>query len=775
MDNSFLNIENNFFYELFNRHNSIMLLIEPESGKILKANLSAQKFYGYSESEFENLVISDINMLSPELIKQERLKALKEARNFFIFTHKLSSGDHRTVEVHSSPIRINDKEFLFSIINDITKQKKLEERYQSVVSSMAEGIVVQNHAGSIVSCNHSAEKILGLTKDQLMGRTSVDPRWKSIKEDGSTFLGDEHPAMEALKTGLPVNDVIMGIHKENGELTWISINAQPLVNYTNKLPYAVVTTFYDVTNLKLTIDKQKISQERLNYVLNNSGMCLWDWDLKNSKIFYSSNWKEMLGYYEDEILDSIEEWTKRINPEDLSSFNQSLVDLKNRKSEFLIHEHRLLDKHGLYLWFSCRAKIAEFSEDGQPLRIIGSHRDINIRKENSFKLESDIEYSKKLFSSTMAGIVIVDAKTRKIVDANQVALDILECTHDDLIDKPCIDFICSRKDSTCEVCEFQKAVYNQETEVTTNNKTKKSVIKSINILNHEGNDFLIESFIDITAIKEQQEEIKRLMDNIISTNEIIEDNLFEKNVLIDELDSTRINLENSLKEKDKFFSIIAHDLKSPFSGLLGLSKMMIEQLYDLKINELEEYLIALESSTINLYKLLENLLEWSRMQRGLISYNPLQINLKSFTEDVFQNLKNSANNKSIDFKILIDEEIYVNADYQMLNGILRNLISNAIKFTPENGEIRIKCTLAENNFYKIEIKDSGIGIPEEMIDKLFVVGEKTNRPGTSGEASTGLGLVICKEFIEKHNGRIWVESEIDKGSSFIFLIPAFKE
>ena len=225
-------------------------------------------------------------------------------------------------------------------------------------------------------------------------------------------------------------------------------------------------------------------------------------------------------------------------------------------------------------------------------------------------------------------------------------------------------------------------------------------------------------------------------------------------------------------EKDKFFSIIAHDLRSPFNVFLGFTRLMVENLPTLKLDQIQEISMSMRNSAIKLFNLLENLLEWSQMQRGLCGFNPQSFILLSGVSPVIELVREAADKKMIRISDEVPEDLMVTADIQMFDSILRNLVFNAVKFTHKSGKVIIYAKPVPGNFVEISIRDTGIGMSRSMIDNLFRFDVKTNRNGTEGEPSTGLGLIICKDFIEKHGGRIWAESEEGKGSIFRFILPS---
>lgn len=224
--------------------------------------------------------------------------------------------------------------------------------------------------------------------------------------------------------------------------------------------------------------------------------------------------------------------------------------------------------------------------------------------------------------------------------------------------------------------------------------------------------------------------------------------------------------------KDKFFSIIAHDLKNPFITIMGFSDILLSDYNELTDEERKYYIEEMKKSADLSHDLLQNLLQWSRSQTGRIDYHPEKLNLLETIEENFVLLKKSAENKMIELNHNISKDIFVNADEAMLNTVFRNLLTNAIKFSNKNGKISV--TVSDNEYsFLINVRDTGIGMNKERVNELFKLDSTNSTAGTSGETGTGLGLILCKEFIEKHGGKIWVESEEGKGSTFSFTLPKF--
>jgi two-component system, sensor histidine kinase and response regulator len=227
-------------------------------------------------------------------------------------------------------------------------------------------------------------------------------------------------------------------------------------------------------------------------------------------------------------------------------------------------------------------------------------------------------------------------------------------------------------------------------------------------------------------------------------------------------------LKQANATKDKFFSIIAHDLMSPFNALVGLSELLVEK--DIDVQEREKLLRIIQQASKTGYNLLKNLLEWSRFQTGRMTFRLESINLKELVDSNLELLRSNALAKDIQIFSDILEKTFVLADSNMLNTIIRNLLSNAIKFTPENGKINISGCEKESET-EISISDTGVGIKPQDIEKLFRKDITYSTQGTKQESGTGLGLILCQEFVEKHEGKIWVESELGKGSIFYITLP----
>lgn len=239
---------------------------------------------------------------------------------------------------------------------------------------------------------------------------------------------------------------------------------------------------------------------------------------------------------------------------------------------------------------------------------------------------------------------------------------------------------------------------------------------------------------------------------------------------ITEIKNNELKLIHLNATKDKFFSIIAHDLRNPFSNILGFADLLNKNYAKYDAEKMERFTKQLYLTAKNTYNLLENLLEWSRTQSDKIPFEPHKINFSNVCLELVEGLKLSASAKNVTLDCALNENIEFYADINMIKTVLRNLVSNAIKYSYSNGLIQIVATKQETDIV-ISVKDTGVGIDAYTLSKLFDLTQKYSTSGTADEKGTGLGLIICKEFVEKHGGEIWAESELGHGSSFNFTLP----
>jgi PAS domain S-box-containing protein len=389
---------------------------------------------------------------------------------------------------------------------------------------------------------------------------------------------------------------------------------------------------------------------------------------------------------------------------------------------------------------------------GREYVILLSIEDITERKSVENILREGEEYYRMLFERINDSVLVAqlnDGKFYKFINVNNIACKQYGYTREEFLTLRADDINSESSKNTIQN-RVQKLLNNNETifeaeHITKNGKTFPVEISSGTM--QFGNITIVHSTIrDITERKHAELIIQ------------------QKNTQLQELNA----------QKDKFFSIIAHDLKAPFQGFLGLTQTLAEKATSYSAEELKDIGQEMYKTANRLFSLLKNLLEWAQMQKGSIIFEPKVISLEEMIADNVEIIKESSKKKSITIINTVTSKFQAYADQNMINSVLHNLLANAIKFTHRNGEVTVKAKHTSDRTVQICINDNGTGMQKSVLDKLFKVGEKTGSEGTEGESSTGLGLLLCKEFVEKNRGKIWVESEEGKGSAFYFTLPSIE-
>ncbi|MCX6157316.1 MAG: PAS domain S-box protein [Ignavibacteriae bacterium] len=356
------------------------------------------------------------------------------------------------------------------------------------------------------------------------------------------------------------------------------------------------------------------------------------------------------------------------------------------------------------------------------------------------ELKDNEEKYRTLFETERDSLFLIDKETFEILDVNDSACSMYGYSKKEMLKM-------KNYDVSAEPEKTIKFTQNLEERISLRyHKKKDGTVFPVDI---SANEILFRNrSVIFTAIRDITEQMK-----------------YEEDIVIKNEELERINAE-----KDKFFAIIAHDLRSPFTGFLGFTDLLKSDLKSISLNELQSIVNNMSVSAHNLFALLTNLLEWSMMQRGLTAFNPIKISVKDAVENVSGVFYDIANNKEVSLNIDLPENVFIEADKTMLETILRNLISNALKFSNKGGSVTIS---AESNKkdVNISVKDTGIGMDDELKSQIFRIDKKSGRKGTANEPSTGLGLLLCKEFAEKNNGKITIKSEVGKGSEFIVTFP----
>ncbi len=636
---------------------------------------------------------------------------------------------------------------------DISQRKCVEEelmeseqKFRNLVQDMPVGVLLQGPGAEILLSNPKALEFLGITESQLLGKTSFDPDWNVIHEDGSPFPGPTHPVPQAIASRNSVRNVIMGVYRPaSADRIWLLVDAEPQLNADGSVRQ-IVCSFIDISERKKVEEELREANDYLENLINHANAPIIVWDPLFRITRFNHAFESLTGRTEAEVLGQSLEI---LFPPELSGHSMQLIrnTLTGERWETVEIKILHLDQSvRTVLWNSATL----FAADGfTPIATIAQGQDITERKQAEEALRKTNDYLENLINHSNAPIIVWDPQFR-ITRFNHAFESITGLSEAEVLGQSLeILFPPELAEKTMQL--IRNTLTGERWE-TVEIEIRHSSGSIGTVLWNSATIFEPDGLTPVATIAQGQEitRRKRAEAELIVINE----QLFKLNA-----------------EKDKFFSIIAHDLRSPFNAFLGFTRMMVEDLPSLRLDEIQLIALTMRNSATNLFRLLENLLDWSVLQRGLSSFNPRPALLMPLIVSSLQPVMESAAIKGVAIDFNIPDPLYVYADEQMLASILRNLISNAVKFTRKGGIVSLSAEASAGNLVKISVSDNGIGMNKKILDELFHLGEFISRKGTEGEPSTGLGLIICKDLVGKHGGQIWAQSEEGKGSTFTFTLP----
>jgi len=636
-----------------------------------------------------------------------------------------------------SPVKVgNEVKKAILIMSDITEQRmaeeamrESEENYRVITQSTLDIIFILDKFGKQLFYNESVEKILGYRVEELIGRsfTELVPLERlpdCLSDLKNIFLNDK------------TFNFSTQIYHKNGYLVDVEIGGQLVKLKGENVAQGTIT---DITGRKRAEEELKRSLNRNQALLGANPDMMF---LFNSKCkivdFHSESHDQLLvepQIFLGKLLDDI-------LPHEVLGITQQKVEsvLATGNPDYSTYE---MEIGGKLRYFESRYVPCGQSE------VLSIVRDITEQRLAEIALQLTKESYLDIFNSVSEAIYVMDG-SGCFIDVNKGAEKMYLCSKDELIGKSFrtlaapllndIDEIQRMIDAVKESGE--PAFFDFWAERNNSEIFPKEVI--VNKGKYFGKDVLIITARDITEKKQEEERMKFKNEELLNLN----------------------------AEKDKFFSIVAHDLRSPFNSFLGLTQIMAEDLQSLSMSQIQNIALSMSKSANNLYALLENLLAWSRLQRGMTSFDPKSFLLMPKISESLELVCEMAHRKGIETVINMQEDLVVFADQNMLESTIRNVALNAVKFTNKGGKITISARSVSRNSIEISVRDTGIGMSSEIMDKLFRIDEHISRVGTEGEASTGLGLLLSRDFIEKHGGRIWAESEEGRGSTFFFTFPS---
>lgn len=617
--------------------------------------------------------------------------------------------------------RLKSRQAEFDRPSAVNQQNQL----QILLDSIPSYIYYKNNDGKYVIVNKALAAALGVPREKWCGKTF----YELFPGYSTSHLTDD---TEVLKNGKPKRNIEQLLQTPEG-IRWTQTDKIPFID-ENGAVQGVVSISTDITERKESEAALRVSETKYKIIAENT----YDWEFwvspEGNFIYSSPSCKRISGYEACEFEDNPRLFESIIHPDDLSGYKDHINE-KGSYTEQKEITFRIITKNGEDRWIThlCQPAIGP---EGIILGRRGSNRDITERKLAEIALRISEKRYRILAENFPNGAVILFDKEFRYIVADGSELGKAGLLRENTEGRTIWEIY------PREMCSILEPYYCAA-------------------LNGEKNIFTIPLADRIfefhtLPIKEEDGRVSAGMCLILDITE-------------------KKNYENELKAlnagKDKLFSIIAHDLKSPFTALLGFSEYLANYLEDLSPEEIKDFAFSIHKSASGVFKLIENLLQWSRLQLGRMDYAPVKFNLNDLADETVQLYQANSVKKKIRLEMNLENGLYAFADKQMAETVLRNLISNALKFTETGGSVLLSAS-RQDGFIKISVLDNGQGIEEEKLRKLFNPGEHITTSGTNQEKGTGLGLLICKEFIEKNGGAIQIESKVGEGSRFTFTLPA---
>jgi PAS domain S-box-containing protein len=760
------------------------MLLSPDSvninrlsdGMYVSINEGFTALTGYSLNEVVGKTSLDLNIWQNPADRNRLVAELKEKGMVLNFETCFLKKDGTVIDglMSASLIDLDGEPHLLNVVRDITRIKQVDQELaleqslmEALMNNLDDFIYMKDRQGRFTRINNSQAVLLGLDDPHhAIGKTDID------------FYSDEHSdqalsdEMDIVLTGKKISLEEKLTRKNRSDL-WVFTTKMPLLDHSGN----IIGTF----GISKDITEKKKYEENLNLLasaLKSINECVSITDINDNVLFVNKAFVDTYGYTESELKeksislirspDNSPELVEEILPETLKGgWKGELLNKNKNGNSFLVSLSTSVIKDA----------------NNQPFALIGVANDITIKKRRElearvlFEITQGITRSEnlddllKLIHNSLGKVVYAencfvalhDEKTKLF--SFPYFVDKFDSTPSPtLMKKSCTAYVFKTNEPFLfQQEEFDKLQEQNEVELVglfspswigIPLQTPSKVIGVLVLQHYEKENVYSET--DVQFLKSVGSQIA-----ISIERKQAEEEIKIKNELLQKVNA----------EKDKFFSIIAHDLRGPLSAFVAATQILEEDIQNMTLEDIREITLSMNKDATNVYSLLENLLEWSRLQRGVMEFKPAELNLLRIINSGIESVSAQAMKKGIFIDCSVNDNLKVNADIHMFETVVRNLISNSVKFTKPGGKVTISAQKESDGSISVMVADSGIGMSQELLGRLFRINEKTSRPGTSGEPSTGLGLLLCKEFIEKHGGEINVKSEEGTGSTFSFKIP----
>ena len=746
-------------------------------GVVFKANSAFCKILGYDLKDLEGKRVIEFTYADDQQKDIELYKLLKTGKiNNYSIQKRYIRKNGSLIWTRIKITLVKDKNnpiFALGFAEDISEQKELEKRLieesrflEILMKTSTDSIYFKDINSRFILVNDATVRKFGVrSADDIIGKTDFD---LFSKEHAEKALKDEQ---EVIKSGKPKLSLIEKEVWNNNQITWASTSKLPIKDSNGK----VIGTFgitRDITEQIKAEEKIKESEERYKILseVTVEGVAIHD-----NGILIDANpaFLKMVGYKLEELVG------KNVIELLVHPDYQQVAFQKIKNQSSTPYEVLAIKKDGTKFYTEIEAKVYQHKDKTVRVAAI---RDITRRKKQ--EIVQNALYKISELVNSIDDIDDLYKNIHNIIKTLMPANNFYIALYDKETDMLSFPYFVDEIDSPPPPQKAGKGL------------TKYIITKNIDALIDSKMDLELRAKGEVDLIGEPCKiwlGVRLIVKNNIIGAVVLQDyndektyGEYEKEILIFVSEQIALAIEkkrneeklkkysDELKElvasKDKFFSIVAHDLKSPFTALLGYSEVMANEYREMSIDELGEFAYNMNDVAKKTYSLLENLLEWSRIQTGRMKFSPENLVLFRISQQVVDLFIDNAKKKGVLLRNRTNPIHEVHADSNMIFTILRNLVSNAIKFTRDGDEVMILSREVEK-FIEICVKDTGVGMTEVDLQKLFKIDVHHSEIGTEKEKGTGLGLILCKELVEKNGGRIWVESKIGEGSEFYFTIP----
>ncbi len=723
-------------------------------GRIIYVSSSIESLFGYSPEELKEL--SPFYTVYPDdlPILMNAIEKLMSGSDFQNSRYRVVHKSGTIINVGTSSYLIFDEasneKHIVNVSWDADSQEKImhaldisEQKYYRLIMNLPTGVSLINKKGKLLEANDAMKKIMGMPLDVPMPDLNFFDH-EMLKRAGIS---------EQLKTCIHNKEIINGEipikSARTGRDIFLIYSFLPILNHKGEVE-TVLGYVSDLSQQKKVESESRERADFLRLVINAIKSPFFVKDEEHKWVILNDAAIDMMGSSRDLLLGKSD---YDLYPKEQADVFWKFDELVFKEGSSISEEQITWSDGALHTVVTHKQLYVE-KPSGKKF-IVGTIHDISDYKKIEYELRASEMNYRELFDNANDFIITMDLEGN-ITNANRTLLNHLNIQLEKITTLNVHDYISEENKELAFALRDKILSGDLDNSFEVNvldidglpviNEVKASLIKS------DGKITGVQCvFSDVTKRREAQLKLEKYNTNLVELN----------------------------KTKDKFFSIIAHDLRNPYSSMIGFSELLLEDLDTLSKDEIRDSLKIIRNSAKNSLNLLENLLAWSRLETGRMPFDPVKVVLTNIVDEVVNVLFSLAYRKKIEINNRIDINVLLFADKNMLNTILNNLVMNAIKFTPLGGQISISAVSdvsesgSEKDFIRISVADTGIGMEADVCTNLFTSGKPISSPGTEKEEGTGLGLVLAREMVDRHGGSISATSEPGKGSVFSFLIPAY--